>query len=52
MRQAPEKGPCCCHCWRWTAFQGLSSYLIAYRHWQAPPLAALIGNLDGCGGAG
>ena len=52
MRQAPEKGPCCCHCWRWTAFQDLSSYLIAYRHWQAPPLAALIGNLDGCGGAG
>lgn len=51
MRQAPEKGPCCCGCWRWTAFQGLSSYLIARRHWPAPQLAALIGNLDGCGGA-
>jgi hypothetical protein len=51
MRQTPEKGPCCCQCWRWTAFQGLSSYLIAQRHWQALPLAALIGNLDGCGGA-
>ena len=22
MGMSREKGPCCCHCWRWTAFQG------------------------------
>src|SRR2546430_10792951 len=22
MRQAPEKGPCCCHCWRGAALPG------------------------------
>jgi hypothetical protein len=21
MQMSSEKGPCCCHCWRWTAFQ-------------------------------
>lgn len=52
MRLAPEHGPCCCHCWRWTAFQGLSDYLIAQRHWHARQLATLIGDLDGCGGSG
>jgi len=52
MRLAPERGPCCCHCWRWDAFQGLSDYLISQRHWPAARLAALIGDLDGCGGSG
>jgi hypothetical protein len=52
MRLAPEHGPCCCHCWRWDAFQGLSDYLISQRHWPAARLAALIGDLDGCGGSG
>ncbi len=52
MRLTPEHGPCCCQCWRWTAFQGLSDYLIAQRHWQARQLAALVGDLDGCGGSG
>ena len=52
MRLTPEHGPCCCHCWRWTAFHGLSDYLIAQRHWQARQLATLIGDLNGCGGSG
>ncbi|SRR6266487_156247 len=52
MRLTPERGPCCCGCWRWTAFQGLSDYLIAQRHWQASQLAGLVGDLDGCGGSG
>jgi hypothetical protein len=51
MQLSPEKGPCCCHCWRWQAFQGLSNYLIAQRGWRAQPLGRLIGLLDGCGGA-
>ena len=50
MAMSPEKGPCCCHCWRWTAFQGMSDYLIARRGWHAQPLANLIGLVDGCGG--
>lgn len=50
MQMSSEKGPCCCHCWRWTAFQGMSDYLIARRGWQARPLAHLIGLVDGCGG--
>jgi hypothetical protein len=51
MRRSPERGPCCCHCWRWETMAGLSKYLIAVRHWRAPALATLIGDLDGCGGA-
>lgn len=50
MRSSREKGPCCCHCWRWNAFAGLSKYLIADRAWRAGAVAALIGLLDGCGG--
>ena len=52
MAMTDEKGPCCCHCWRWEAFEGLSKHLIADRHWSAKPLAGLIGALDGCGGSG
>lgn len=50
MRDSSEKGPCCCRCWRWSAFEGLSRYLIAERSWKAPALGHLIGLLDGCGG--
>lgn len=50
MAMSDEKGPCCCHCWRWNAFEGLSRYLVAERHWGAPRLARLIDALDGCGG--
>lgn len=51
MAMSDEKGPCCCHCWRWQAFGGLARYLIHERHWLAPQLASLIGDLDGCGGS-
>jgi hypothetical protein len=50
MRMSQEKGPCCCRCWRWDAFEGMSRYLIARRHWTAGQLARLIGLVDGCGG--
>jgi hypothetical protein len=50
LATSPEHGPCCCHCWRWEAFSGLGKYLIHERHWPAPRLASLIGDLDGCGG--
>lgn len=51
MRSSRENGPCCCHCWRWSAFRGLSKYLIADRGWSARPVATVIDLLDGCGGA-
>ncbi len=50
MRSSREKGPCCCHCWRWNAFRGLSKYLIADRGWRAHAVATVIDLLDGCGG--
>jgi hypothetical protein len=50
MRMTHEHGPCCCRCWRWEAFKGMSRYLIARRHWPAPQLARLIDAVDGCGG--
>jgi hypothetical protein len=51
VEMSREKGPCCCRCWRWTAFEGLSKYLIARREWQPRRLGRLIEALDGCGGA-
>ena len=50
MSMSREKGPCCCHCWRWEAFRGLSRYLITRRQWSADRLAMLVQALDGCGG--
>jgi hypothetical protein len=51
LRASPEHGPCCCRCWRWNAFRGLSKHLIHERRWPAAQLGRLIGDLDGCGGA-
>jgi hypothetical protein len=50
MSMSREKGPCCCHCWRWTAFRGMSKYLIARQSWSAPQVALLIDDVQGCGG--
>ena len=50
MAMSRLKGPCCCRCWRWTAFRGLSKFLIADRRWPAARLAVLIDDLEGCGG--
>jgi hypothetical protein len=50
MAMSREKGPCCCHCWRWTAFQGLSDYLIANRAWGSHAIAHVIDLVEGCGG--
>ncbi len=51
MKMSSLKGPCCCHCWRWDAFQGLSYYLIARKGWTASQVARVIDTLEGCGGA-
>lgn len=46
-----EGGPCCCRCWRWTAFEGQAKYLITQRNWSAQQIAGLWDLEDGCGGA-
>src|SRR6185312_4258930 len=35
MRMADDGGPCCCHCWRWVAFEGQAKFLIARRRYTA-----------------
>lgn len=50
MAMADEHGPCCCRCWRWEAFRGLSKYLIVRRDWRPVKVSTLIDLLDGCGG--
>jgi len=43
-------GPCCCHCWRWEAFRGLSEDLIVYHGWRAATVGRVIDLVEGCGG--
>lgn len=50
MSMSREKGPCCCHCWRWSVFRGMSKYLIARTHYTAVQLALVIDDVEGCGG--
>ena len=44
------KGPCCCPCWRWTAFSGQAKYLITRRHYTAKQVADVWSVEEGCGG--
>src|SRR5436189_3845156 len=47
-----KKGPCCCQCWRWSAFAGQAKYLIT-RHGYSAQAVAKVWNLeDGCGDEG
>lgn len=50
MHMSREHGPCCCHCWRWNAFRGMSKYLIARNHSTASQVALIIDDVEGCGG--
>ena len=52
VRLSHEHGPCCCHCWRWTAFAGQAKQLIARRHDDAATVARAWNLEDGCGGKG
>jgi hypothetical protein len=52
MHMSREHGPCCCRCWRWTAFRGMSKYLISRDGWSASRVALLIDDVEGCGGKG
>lgn len=47
-----EHGPCCCRCWRWTAFEGQAKFLIVRRRFTAAQIADVWNLEDGCGGEG
>jgi hypothetical protein len=49
MPLATDHGPCCCHCWRWTAFEGQAKELIARRRYTAQQVARVWSLEDGCG---
>lgn len=50
MKLSREGGPCCCKCWRWTAFEGQAKYLITEHNWNSKQIADLWDIEDGCGG--
>lgn len=52
MKMSDEGGPCCCKCWRWTAFEGLAKYLISEHNFTAEQIAEVWDLADGCGGSG
>ncbi len=52
MQLSEEHGPCCCKCWRWTAFEGLAKYLITKNDFTASQIANVWNLEDGCGGSG
>jgi hypothetical protein len=49
---SPGGGPCCCKCWRWFAFEGLTKYLIINHNFESEEIAELWELIDGCGGKG
>jgi hypothetical protein len=49
MPLSRDGAPCCCHCWRWVAFEGQAKYFIARRNYTARQIATLWGLDDGCG---
>jgi hypothetical protein len=51
MEMSHEGGPCCCKCWRWTAFEGLAKYLITQKGFDGQQVAEIWDLEDGCGGS-
>lgn len=52
MKMSAEGGPCCCKCWRWTAFDGQARYLITEFNFNEKQIAQVWDLEDGCGGSG
>jgi hypothetical protein len=50
MNMTADKGPCCCHCWRWHTTTGLAKYLIADQRFSAAEVASVTDLVNGCGG--
>ncbi len=51
VADSPEKGYCCCKCWRWYVYEGLSKYLVHNNHFTSSQITDILANSDGCGGA-
>ena len=47
-----EKGPCCCKCWHWYAYEGLAKKLIIEYDFTAEQIAEIWDLSDACGGSG
>lgn len=52
VRLSHDGGPCCCRCWRWSAFEGQAKFLIARRGYDSKRVAEIWDLEDGCGGPG
>lgn len=50
VADSDEKGYCCCQCWRWYVYEGLSKYLVRNERFTAQQIADVLNNSDGCGG--
>ncbi len=50
MGMTTDKGPCCCHCWRWHTTTGLAKYLIKDKQFAAATIATVVDLVNGCGG--
>ena len=50
IKLSHEGGPCCCRCWRWTAFEGQAKYLITKHNFGPEEIAEIWDLEDGCGG--
>ena len=50
VKLSHEGGPCCCSCWRWTAFEGQAKYLITKHNFGPKEIAEIWDLEDGCGG--
>ncbi len=51
VADSPEKGYCCCKCWRWYVYEGLSKYLVREKHFTSEQITDILANSDGCGGS-
>ena len=50
MGMTEDKGPCCCHCWRWSMTEGLARRLITVNYMDAATVARVVDLVNGCGG--
>ena len=52
MEHSDEKGPCCCKCWHWYVYGGLSKKLIHERGFTGEQIPDIWDLSDSCGGEG
>lgn len=50
VEMSHEKGPCCCKCWHWYAYEGLAKKLIITEAFTAEQIAEVWDLSDACGG--